>query len=267
MIMYPHFNPVAVQLGPFAIHWYGLMYLFGFCMAWLLLRYRLKKFQWQWSREKLPDLIFYSAMGVIIGGRVGYMLVYNFPEFIHAPWTLFKVWDGGMSFHGGMVGVFIAIWLWCRRYQEAFFKITDFIAPVVPIGLAAGRLGNFINGELWGRVTTVPWGMIYPDAGPFPRHPSELYEFFLEGIVLFIVLWVYSARRPPRLAVSGAFLVGYGVFRFFCEFFRTPDVQLGFLFSSSWFTMGQLLCIPMIILGIILLALAYQWSSHHGNVS
>jgi phosphatidylglycerol:prolipoprotein diacylglycerol transferase len=256
LFTYPHINPIAFSLGPLKVHWYGLMYLFGFVAAWLLMRYRAKKFNYNWSSEQIADIVFYGALGVILGGRIGYVLFYNFPQYMHHPLTIFAVWDGGMSFHGGMIGVFLAMWAWSIRYKVPYFQLTDFIAPVVPIGLAAGRVGNFINGELWGRVTDVPWAMIYPQVDNLPRHPSEVYEFLLEGVLLFIILWFYSARRPPRIAVSGVFLICYGSFRFFCECFRQPDAQLGFV-AFNWLTMGQLLCLPMIILGIILLIIAY----------
>ena len=257
MLVYPNINPIAFQLGFIKVHWYGLMYLIGFLIAWLLLQYRAKQFHLGWKKDQVTDLIFYGALGVVLGGRIGYILFYNLSYYLHHPLMMFAVWDGGMSFHGGMLGVFLALFIWCRRYKEPYFLVTDFIAPVVPVGLAAGRLGNFINGELWGRVTSVPWGMLYPQAGKLPRHPSEIYEFLLEGVMLFVFLWLYSAKRPPRIAVSGAFLLGYGVFRFFCEFFRQPDPQLGFV-AFGWMTRGQELCIPMVLLGIILLIVAYR---------
>jgi len=257
MLYYPHINPIALQLGPIKVHWYGVMYLIGFVAAWLLAIYRSKKPWHHWNKSEIGDLIFYSAMGVIIGGRLGYVFFYDLPNFISHPWMIFKVWQGGMSFHGGLIGVIIALLIYSRRYKKRFFETMDFIAPMVPIGLAAGRLGNFINGYLWGRVTTVPWGMIYPNAGPLPRHPSEIYEFLLEGVVLFIILWWYSVKPRPRMAVSALFLLGYGCFRFFCEFFRQPDPQLGFI-AFGWLTMGELLSIPMILLGIFLIFKAYR---------
>jgi len=257
MFVYPHINPVAIKIGVLKIHWYGLMYLFSFIIGGLLMKIRVQTFKLGWSNEQLLDLIFYGAVGVVLGGRIGYILFYNLSYYLQNPLHMAEVWDGGMSFHGGMLGVFLAVLYWCKKYKQRFFFITDFIAPVIPIGLAAGRLGNFINGELWGRVTDVPWAMIYPQAGPQPRHPSELYEFMLEGVVLFIVLWIYSSRRPPRMAVSGAFMLGYGVFRFVCEYFRQPDAQLGFV-AFGWMTRGQELCIPMMIIGLLLLWLAYN---------
>lgn len=259
MLMYPDFGgpyPVAFQIGPIKVHWYGLMYLIGFAVAWLLAWYRARKPNSGWTKEQVGDLIFYSAIGVVVGGRVGYMLFYNFSDFISQPWLLFRVWDGGMAFHGGLIGVMTVFWLYGRKIGKSFFEIGDFTAPLVPIGLGLGRIGNFINGELWGRTTTVPWGMVFPGAGPQPRHPSQLYEFFLEGIVLFTILWWYSSKPRPRMAVSGLFLLLYGCFRFFIEFFRQPDAQIGFV-AFGWMTKGQLLSIPMIIAGAFLIAWAY----------
>jgi len=256
MLIYPHINPIAIQIGPLKIHWYGLMYLLAFTIGWILADYRARKPQYHWSREQITDLIFYVAMGVIIGGRIGYMIFYDLPGFIYQPWVLFKIWEGGMSFHGGLIGVMLTVWLWGRKNNKKFWEVGDFITPIAPIGLAAGRIGNFLGGELWGKLTHVPWGMIYPQAGPLPRHPSEIYEFFLEGILLFIILWIYSSKPRPRTAVSGLFLLGYGCARCFCEFFRQPDPQYGY-FAFGWLTMGQLLSFPMIIIGGIILYWAY----------
>ena len=257
MLPYPHINPIALQVGPLKIHWYGLMYVVGFLFAWFLANLRAKKPNSGWTINQVGDLLFYCAIGVVIGGRVGYMLFYDLPYFLAHPFTLFKVWDGGMSFHGGLIGVAIAVWLYGRQIKKSFFEITDFIAPLVPVGLGAGRIGNFINGELWGRVTNVPWAMVFPTGGPLPRHPSQLYEFFLEGIVLFCIVWFYSAKPKPRMAVSGLFCLCYGIFRFAAEFFRQPDIQLGYL-AFGWLTMGQLLSVPMILLGAVLLWWAYR---------
>lgn len=257
MLTYPNINPIALKLGPVAIHWYGLMYLIGFAAAWILAWYRARKPNSGWTAAQASDLIFYCAIGVVVGGRVGYMLFYDFGSFIQQPWILFKIWQGGMSFHGGLIGVMIALWLYGRSIHKAFWEMGDFVAPLVPIGLGAGRIGNFINGELWGRVTTMPWGMVYPQAGPLPRHPSQLYEFLFEGIILFTILWWFSAKPRPRMAVSGLFLLLYGIFRFSLEFFRQPDPQLGFI-AFGWMTQGQLLSIPMVIGGLILLYLAYR---------
>ncbi|NNM59896.1 MAG: prolipoprotein diacylglyceryl transferase, partial [Legionellales bacterium] len=253
MLSYPDINPIAFQLGFIKVRWYGLMYLVGLLAAWVLLTYRSKKRpELNWTSEQISDLIFYGALGIIIGGRLGYMLFYDLPDFIHNPLLAFKTWDGGMSFHGGFLGVLCSMWWFSRKTGKHFVDITDFIAPVVPLGLAAGRIGNFINGELWGKITDVPWAMVFPTGGPFPRHPSQLYEFLLEGVLLFIVLWFFSAKPRPRYQVSGLFLLGYGLARFICEFFRVPDPQLGYL-AFHWLTMGQLLSLPMILGGAFLL--------------
>src|SRR3990167_7189527 len=256
MLYYPaHINPIAFSIGPIKVHWYGLMYLVGFVGAWLLATYRAKNIGL--SKEQVTDLIFYAALGVVLGGRIGYMVFYDAPDLISHPLTLFEVWDGGMSFHGGLLGVALALFFYAKHLKKSVWELTDFIAPMVPIGLAAGRVGNFINEELWGRVTTMPWGMIYPDAGPLPRHPSEIYEFLLEGVALFLILWIFSRKPRPRFAVSALFLLGYGCFRFFCEFFRQPDPQYGYLLWN-WVTMGQILSFPMIVAGMISLYFVYK---------
>lgn len=252
---YPQIDPVALSLGPLHIHWYGLMYLFGFLFVWLLGLYRVNKTDW--TRQQLEDLLFYGAVGVIIGGRVGYAIFYDFQANLENPLNLFKIWQGGMSFHGGLLGVLAAFWWFGKKTSKSFFEVSDFIAPMVPIGLMFGRIGNFINGELWGKVTDVPWAMVFPGAGPLPRHPSQLYEAALEGVLLFIILWWYSSKPRPRAAVSGLFLLGYGSFRFLIEFVRIPDAQYGYL-AFDWLTMGQILCLPMIVFGIILLILSYR---------
>jgi phosphatidylglycerol:prolipoprotein diacylglycerol transferase len=257
MLIYPDINPVAISAGPFQVHWYGLMYLVGFLGGWWLGRLRTRRPGTSWQAVEIGDLLFYVALGVVLGGRVGYTLVYNFPGFIADPLVLFRIWQGGMSFHGGLVGVLIAMWLYARRTGRTFFQVTDFIAPLVPVGLGAGRIGNFINGELWGRPTDLPWGMVFPFVDSQPRHPSMLYEFLLEGVVLFIVMWVYSSRPRPTMAVSGLFLLCYGVFRFLVEFVRQPDSQLGFI-AFRWLTMGQLLSLPMFVLGAAFLIYAYR---------
>jgi len=262
MLVHPDFDPIAFSLGPLQVRWYGLMYLFGFAAGWALGRYRAKQSDSGWSATQIDDLVFYIALGVILGGRVGYILFYNFDAFLADPIMLLKIWQGGMSFHGGLLGVLAAMALFARKTQRTFFQVTDFIAPLIPPGLFFGRIGNFINGELWGRVTDAPWGMIFHSlgAGDLPRHPSQLYQAALEGLALFIILWLYSARPRPTMAVSGLFLIGYGCFRFIVEFARQPDAHLGFL-AFGWLTMGQLLSLPMIILGIIFMLMAYRRQS------
>lgn len=248
MLAFPYINPIAFSLGPIQVHWYGLMYLIGFVSAWLLAHWRMKHYKLDWTSEQISDLIFYAAIGVILGGRVGYMLFYNFPELVHDPLSLFKIWQGGMSFHGGLLGVLLALWIFARKFGKAFWDVGDFIAPLVPIGLGAGRIGNFINGELWGRVTDMPWGMVYSHVDSQPRHPSELYEFGLEGIGLFILVWWYARKPRPAGRVSAVFLIGYAICRLIAECFREPDQQLGYL-AFDWLTMGQILSIPMLLLG------------------
>ncbi len=257
MLQYPSINPVAFSIGPLDVHWYGLMYLVGFLGAWILLTWRARKPNSGWTAENVSDIIFYGALGVIIGGRIGYILFYSFTDFLHSPLMIFKIWQGGMSFHGGLIGVILAMWLYSRKIHKHMWDILEFIAPVVPIGLGAGRIGNFINGELWGRVTNVPWSMVYPEGGLLPRHPSELYEFLLEGVLFFIILWGFSSKPRPRYAVAGLFLLCYGSFRFFVEFFREPDSQLGYLLFN-WMTMGQLLCVPMVVIGAGMMAYAFS---------
>ncbi|MBA2657395.1 MAG: prolipoprotein diacylglyceryl transferase [Tatlockia sp.] len=248
MMVFPQIDPIAFSLGPIKVHWYGLMYLLGFMGAWALAQWRAKHFNLDWTSEQIGDLIFYGALGVIIGGRLGYMMFYNTHQFFSQPWIIIKLWEGGMSFHGGLIGVALAMWLFARKVNKPFLQVTDFLAPLVPLGLGAGRIGNFINGELWGRVSDVSWAMVFPNSDGLPRHPSQLYEFGLEGLILFVVLWCYAAKPRPVGRVSAMFLVGYALCRLVAECFREPDAQLGFLFS--WLTMGQLLSIPMLLAGL-----------------
>ena len=257
MLLYPEINPIAFYLGPLPVHWYGIMYLLAFTTAWLLANYRKQRVVPGWNAELISDLVFYSALGAILGGRIGYTLVYNWPNFVLFPSVMFKVWDGGMSFHGGMMGVVFATWIFARIKKRHWCEVTDFVAPLVPIGLGLGRLGNFINGELMGRVSHLPWAMLYPNGGVQPRHPSSLYEFLLEGVILFLILWLFSARPRPRFAVSALFLITYGIFRFVLEFFRQPDQQLGFI-AWDWLTMGQLLSFPMVLVGCVTMYWCYR---------
>jgi phosphatidylglycerol:prolipoprotein diacylglycerol transferase len=264
VLIYPNINPIVLQLGPLAIHWYGVMYLIGFGGAWALASYRAYKPASDWTSAQVSDLIFYCALGVLVGGRVGYMLFYGLSDLWTDPLALFKLWQGGMSFHGGLLGVAVSVWLFARKTQKSFFAVGDFIAPLVPIGLGAGRLGNFINGELWGRVSELPWAMVFPHVDSLPRHPSMLYEFLLEGVVLFIILWTYSAKPRPKMAISGLFLLMYGLFRILVECFRQPDIQKGFI-AFDWLTMGQLLSVPMVILGGLFIYLAYRHNRGHSS--
>lgn len=261
MLVYPEIDPVALSLGPLPfvgtldIRWYGLMYLFGFVSGFLLLNYRAKKPNSGWNTEEVSDLIFYGALGVVLGARIGYVLFYNFSGFLADPLSMFAVWEGGMSFHGGFLGVVFAMWWYGRKIGKSLFEILDFGAPIVPIGLGAGRIGNFIGGELWGRPTDVPWGMVFPHVDSLARHPSQLYQAALEGVALFTILWFYSSKPRAKFAVSGMFALWYGIFRFAIEFVRQPDAHLGYI-AFGWLTMGQLLSLPMIFVGLFLLAVA-----------
>jgi len=260
MLTYPQIDPIAFSVGPVHVHWYGLMYLLGFALAWFLAQWRAKHYKLPWTSEQIADLIFFAAIGVIIGGRLGYMIFYNSQEWLKEPWVIFKLWEGGMSFHGGLIGVAVAMVYFAHKFKKPFLQVIDFVAPLVPLGLGAGRIGNFINGELWGRVTDAPWGMIFPNAGDAPRHPSQLYELGLEGIALFILVWWYASKPRPAGCVSGVFLIGYSISRLVVECFREPDPQLGYLIFNT-LTMGQILSIPMLIAGLLL-----WWMNRHENL-
>jgi phosphatidylglycerol---prolipoprotein diacylglyceryl transferase len=253
---YPDINPVAFSLGPLQVRWYGLMYLGGFLLGWLGARMRAGQPSSPVAPPRVDDLLFYVAIGIIIGGRTGYVMFYDFASFISNPLMLFAIWEGGMSFHGGLAGVLIAMVLFARSVGQPFFRITDFLAPWVAPGLGLGRIGNYINGELWGAPTRAdaPWAVVVDGVA---RHPTQLYQAFLEGLVLFVVLWWFSAKPRPLMAVSGLFLLLYGVFRFAVEFLRLPDQHIGYL-AFGWLTMGQALTTPMIIAGAALLLFAYR---------
>lgn len=249
MFTYPNIDPVAFSIFGFSVHWYGLMYLLGFFAAWLLAQYRAKRINF--TRDHITDLIFYCSLGVIIGGRLGYGLFYQPGEFFSNPLWIFQVQNGGMSFHGGLLGVITAMLWFARRHKTSFWTVADFIAPLIPIGLGLGRLGNFINGELWGKTTDFFLGMVFPNAGALPRHPSQLYEAFFEGIILFTIMWIYSAKPRKLSNVSGLFLICYAIIRIGIEFVREPDAHLGYI-AFGWLTQGQLLSIPMILFGLFL---------------
>lgn len=258
MLRHPNIDPIALKLGPLAIHWYGLMYLLGFWGAWRMALRRARLPHLNWTREQISDLLFYSVMGVIAGGRLGYVLFYAYDSSgswlpLQDPMMVLRVWQGGMSFHGGLIGVTIAMALFAKIHQRSFFDVADFASVLVPIGLFTGRIGNFINGELWGKPTELAWGMVFETAPDLlPRHPSMLYEAILEGLVTFAVLWWMGKKPRPRGMLSALFLLLYGSFRFLVEFVRVPDAQLGYL-HFGWFTRGQELCLPMLLAGLLIL--------------
>ena len=253
MFIHPQFDPIALQLGPLAVRWYGLMYLVAFSLAIVLGRSRIAKAGDAFiSRKEFDDLIFYGLLGVIVGGRVGYVFFYDFANFISDPISILYVWHGGMSFHGGLLGVCLAIFIYAKRVGKGWLQLMDFVAPLVPLGLGAGRLGNFINGELWGRQTDLPWGMVFPQSGEIiARHPSQLYEAFLEGVLLFFIVRFFSKKKRREGSISGVFLMAYGALRFCVEFTREPDMSLGLLYFDL--SMGQWLSIPMLMVGGLLL--------------
>lgn len=257
MLIYPNIDPVALRVGSVELHWYGMMYLLAFLVGWGLARYRASRPIWQqqgWIKEQVDDMITWAMLGVVVGGRLGYVIFYSLPSFLNDPIEIFRLWNGGMSFHGGLAGVLLAMAWWARQRKKSFLAVMDFVSPLVPPGLFFGRIGNFINGELWGRVTDLPWGMVFPYGGNLPRHPSQLYEATLEGVVLFLILWIYSGKQRSPGKISGVFAICYGIFRFFVEMVRQPDPQLGFL-AFGWLTMGQTLCIPLVLAGIVM----YRW--------
>jgi phosphatidylglycerol:prolipoprotein diacylglycerol transferase len=271
MLIHPQFDPVALALGPLKIHWYGITYLAAFGLFWLLARARMQHQPWaervangSWSIQKIDDLLFYGVLGVVLGGRVGYCLFYQPAYYLSHPLEIFYIWQGGMSFHGGMLGVILAMVWFARREGLSWLAVTDYVAPCVPTGLAAGRVGNFINGELWGRAAdpSLAWAMVFPQSGSaLPRHPSQIYQFLLEGLLLFVVLWWLAKKPRPLGWLSGAFLLGYGVLRFIAEYFREPDAFLGLL--AAGLSMGQWLCVPMVLAGVGLMV----WSGRQAKAA
>lgn len=255
MLVHPNFDPVALQLGPIGVHWYGLMYVFGFLGVYLLGNYRVKHYaaaiRGHWQSEQISDLIFYGALGAVLGGRLGYVLFYKPAEYLANPIDILMVNQGGMSFHGGLLGVIVAIAIFARRTKRNLLEIGDFIAPLAPVGLFFGRMGNFINQELWGKPTDLPWGMVFTTADGVPRHPSMLYEAFLEGVLLLILLWLAARKERSAGVLSGLFLIGYALARMLVEFVRVPDAHLNYLLFD-WVTMGHLLSLPMLMLGLFL---------------
>jgi phosphatidylglycerol:prolipoprotein diacylglycerol transferase len=258
MLTYPEIDPVAISLGPLEVHWYGLTYLTGIAFAWWLGLRRAARTDIPITRDQVDDLIFYAALGVVLGGRIGYVFFYGLDRLADDPLWLLRVWEGGMSFHGGFLGVLTAMYLFGRSRKIAWGDLLDFAAVLTPVGLGLGRLGNFIGQELWGRAADVPWAMVFPaDPLQLPRHPSQLYQFALEGLALFLILLWFGSKPRPRWAVGGLFVCGYGCFRFFAEFFREPDAHLGFQ-AFGWMTRGQILCVPMILAGATLIYWAYH---------
>lgn len=269
MIEYPNIDPIAISIPtPFdfeiPIRWYGLMYLIGFAAAYYLATRRAGRDEFQLTREQLGDMLFYCALGVIFGGRIGYMLFYNFGALVDNPFNLFKVWQGGMSFHGGLIGYCLACYLFGRKINKSVWTLWDFSTPIVPIGLGAGRIGNFIGGELYGRTTDLPWAMVFPRSDGLPRHPSQLYQAMLEGVVLFIIIWWFTSKRRPQKSAAGLFLACYGTFRFIVEFAREPDAHIGYL-AWDWLTMGQLLSLPMVMCGIGFMVWGYKTDPYFQN--
>ena len=256
-MLYHSIDPVIFQLGPLKVYWYGVLYLLGLAAAWWLARVMAHRRPSEWSLEEVNDLILYTALGLVLGGRLGYLVFYNLPGLLNAPTVVFQVWRGGMSFHGALIGAVVAIYLFARRSHKDVYQVGDFLAPLAPIAILAGHLGNFINGELWGRVTDADLGMIFPRADLEARHPVQLYEAVSEGLLLLALLWWLVGREPRRKVLSGSFLAAYGVLRIINEFFREPDVQLGYL-AWDWLTMGQLLSIPMVIAGGLFIYSAYK---------
>lgn len=257
MLQYPNINPVALDLGFFQIHWYGISYLVAFLLGWWLAARLAARPNSGWTNDELADFIFYVVLGVIVGGKLGSVLFYNTGNLLSNPLSALNPLNAGMSFHGGFLGVLVGLYLYGRKTNRTFFQVSDFIAPTIPVGLGLGRIGNFINGELWGRPTDVPWGMVFPHVDNLPRHPNQIYQFIGEGIILLGFMWLFAMKKRPRAVISGMFCLSYGVYRFLVEFVREPDRDLGFI-AFDWLTMGQLLSFPMIIAGLIMLYFGYK---------
>lgn len=255
-LQFPQIDPIIFSIGPLSVRWYGLMYLIGFAFAMWFANRKATQPNSGWTKDEVSDLLFYGMLGVILGGRVGYVLFYQFSYFIENPFYLFRIDQGGMSFHGGVLGVITAVYIFSLRFKKPFLTVGDFVVPLVPVGLLAGRIGNFINGELWGRTTDVPWAFVFPTGGPVPRHPSQLYEAFFEGLVLFIMLIWFTKKPRPAGSVAGLFLLGYGVFRFGIEYFREPDAHLGLYLGVI--SQGQILSLPMVIAGMGLMIWSFK---------
>ncbi len=257
MVQFPAIDPIAVRLGPIAIHWYGLAYLVGILLVWHFLQRRGPNAQPPWTKDEIGDLVFYAALGAVLGGRIGYVLFYQFSSYVEHPLNVLKVWQGGMSFHGGVLGFILSVWLYAKRHQRMFFSVADLLVPLVPIGLCLGRIANFVNQELWGAPSSLPWAVVFthPDAGGIPRHPTQLYEALLEGVVLFLLLNWLRRKRPPIGTLSAMFLLGYAGARMAIEFVREPDAHLGYLFGG-WVTMGHVLSLPMVVAGVFI----FWWS-------
>lgn len=260
MLTYPQIDPVAIQIGPLAVHWYGLTYLAAFALCFWLVKKRAARSDLPLAPSMIGDLLNACALGVILGGRIGYVVFYDLAGWSADPLKIFKIWEGGMSFHGGLLGVIGALWWFARSRAESFIRVGDLIAPAIPVGLGLGRIGNFIGGELWGRPTDVPWGMVFPHVDDLVRHPSQLYQAAGEGLSLFLILWWFSARPRQAGQVAGAFLVGYAAFRFLAEFARQPDAHLGPI-AFDWLTMGQLLSLPMAGIGVVLWIYGSRWAA------
>lgn len=260
---YPQIDPIIFSIGPLAVRWYGLMYLLGFVGGYFMMCHLARVRNYPISREQISDLLFYGVIGVVAGGRLGYTLFYNADYYLSHPGEIFYIWQGGMSFHGGLLGVVLAILYYCHRRKLALLKVADLVVAAVPIGLGLGRIGNFINGELWGRTTDLPWGMVFPGAGSRPRHPSQLYEAGLEGLLLLGIIYLLHRLRVRDGIPGFSFLACYGLFRFLVEFFRQPDAQLGFLWGGA--TMGQLLSLPMILIGVVGLVVIWMKGAHESD--